>query len=34
MLVTVVEMPEFLRQAKAVMTEDERYAALDARAAH
>ena len=33
MLVTVVEMPEFLRQAKAVMTEAERSALIDALAA-
>jgi hypothetical protein len=33
MLVTVVEMPEFLRQAKAVMTEAERIALVDTLAA-
>lgn len=34
MLVTVVEMPEFLRQAKAVMTEAERNALVDTLAAN
>ena len=33
MLVTVVEMPEFLRQAKAVMTEAERIALVNTLAA-
>lgn len=33
MLVTVMEMPEFLRQAKAVMTEAERIALVNALAA-
>ncbi len=34
MLVTVVEMPEFLRQAKAVMTEAERIVLVNTLAAH
>jgi hypothetical protein len=34
MLVTVVEMPEFLRQSKAVMTETERSALVDTLAAN